>query len=154
MELESPHFADKAPINVHQLMIMVDLVDGVRSFAIDSFPNMSPSAIEDFWQRKIEADKQKRAVTFSKLEHQYRKWREGAAGDTITGASGDHDGRGAKANDSYDGSDAAASQESSNSGKFRWITNEQFLESRNADHAKDAVVEVAVAADGAMANEL
>jgi hypothetical protein len=54
-------------------MVMVDATDGVRSFAIDAFPIMEPSAIEAFWERAVEARRTSREDEFARLA---------AAGDT------------------------------------------------------------------------
>lgn len=55
VRLASAHFLDGVPTSDHKLIVMADLEDGVRSFAIDVFPIMDPDAIEEFWMRKVDA---------------------------------------------------------------------------------------------------
>jgi hypothetical protein len=55
LTLASPHLLDGFPTSEHQVIVMADLEDGVRSFAIDQFPIMEPDAIEEFWMRKVDA---------------------------------------------------------------------------------------------------
>jgi hypothetical protein len=55
LTLASPHLLDGFATSEHQVIVMADLEDGVRSFAIDQFPIMEPDAIEEFWMRKVDA---------------------------------------------------------------------------------------------------
>ena len=54
VELASPHLLDGLPSASFKIIVMADLEDGVRSFAIDQFPIMEPDAIEEFWMRKVD----------------------------------------------------------------------------------------------------
>lgn len=62
LELGSPHFLDGVPTSVHKVIVMADLEDGVRSFAIDQFPVMEPDAIEEFWMRKVDRHRSARSL--------------------------------------------------------------------------------------------
>lgn len=91
LELASPHLLDGVPTSVHRVVVMADLEDGVRSFAIDAFPIMEPDAIEEFWTRKVDAH---RCVVIVAGEGRRGGWRAegrcrsgpraGRVGDNVT----------------------------------------------------------------------
>ena len=71
LDLVSPYFASGAPTSRHEVMVMKDLEDGVRSFAIDDFPAMDEAAIEAHWTRRVEERRAEREVAFAQME---REW--------------------------------------------------------------------------------
>lgn len=71
LELGSPHLLDGAPSTTVRVVVMADLEDGVRSFAIDDFPVMEPAAIEEAWEGKVEAGRAAREVELRKLDDEF-----------------------------------------------------------------------------------
>ena len=70
VDLSSPHLLGGAPTSRHDIVVMESLEDGVRSFAIDEFPDMEPDAIEAHWQVMVEEHKRKREVSFARIERE------------------------------------------------------------------------------------
>jgi len=66
VELRSPHFKSGKGSEIFDVVVMVD-VDGRRSFAIDRFPAMKEEAVEEFWVRKVEGRKERRAELYGKF---------------------------------------------------------------------------------------
>lgn len=53
------------------MIVMRNLKDGSRSFAIDNFPLMDEDASEQFWIRKVERHKATRARAFEELAQEF-----------------------------------------------------------------------------------
>lgn len=71
LDLGSPHFASGEATSRHDIMVMRDVEDGVRSFAIDDFPAMQEDAIEAHWEQSVEAKRAERELAFAQME---RDW--------------------------------------------------------------------------------
>lgn len=74
VELVSPYFLDNIAASIHKIIIMTDLDDQSRSYAIDEFPVMDPTAIETFWMKKVDIHRLEREIEFLKLEYEYNLW--------------------------------------------------------------------------------
>ena len=70
VDLSSPHLIGGAQTSRHEIVVMDSLEDGVRSFAIDKFPEMEPDAIETYWQAMVEDHKRKREKSFAQIERE------------------------------------------------------------------------------------
>eukprot|EP01036_Dinobryon_divergens_P024306 gene24306-32742_t len=68
LELSSPYFKSGKTTESFEIVVMKHLEDGVRSFAINEFPEMNEDAIEEFYIRKVEARRRKREESFRRLE--------------------------------------------------------------------------------------
>ena len=68
LELSSPCFKSGKPVESFEIVVMKHFEDGVRSFAINQFPEMNEDAIEEFYIRKVEARRRKREESFRRLE--------------------------------------------------------------------------------------
>jgi hypothetical protein len=68
LELSSPFFKSGKTTESFEIVVMKHLEDGVRSFAINEFPEMNEDAIEEFYIRKVEARRRKREESFRRLE--------------------------------------------------------------------------------------
>lgn len=78
LELSSPFFKSGKPVEIFEIVVMKHFEDGVRSFAINEFPEMNEDAIEEFYIRKVEARRRKREESFRKLELAAFKSRQNA----------------------------------------------------------------------------
>jgi hypothetical protein len=68
VELASPYFRSRQEKEKYEMIVMRHKEDGVRSFAIDEFPDMDEGAIESFWIRKVEKKRKLRKEAFRRLE--------------------------------------------------------------------------------------
>ena len=68
LELASPYLLSGAASEPFDIVVMTHLDDGVRSLAIDEFPEMTDDAIERFWIEKVERHRAAREAAFAKLE--------------------------------------------------------------------------------------
>ena len=75
LELASPHLLSGADSEPFDIVVMKALDDGVRSLAIDEFPEMTEDAIEQFWIEKVERHRSAREEAFAKLELEVRAGR-------------------------------------------------------------------------------
>ena len=75
LELASPHLRSGAGADSFDVVVMRALDDGVRSLAIDEFPEMTDDAIERFWIEKVERHRSAREEAFAKLELEVRAGR-------------------------------------------------------------------------------
>jgi len=74
IELISPYFLDNIAASIHKVIIMRDLDDNSRSYAIDEFPVMEPTAIETYWMKKVDIHRYEREIEFLKLDYDYKVW--------------------------------------------------------------------------------
>ncbi len=139
VDLASPHLLQGSPSSQHRIVVMRDLEDGQRSFAIDEFPVMEPDSIEEFWMRKVDAARLKRELEFRKLEYEYARWEQQQ-----------QMGSGVPPN----GGEAAcvgACEEREQAGDgFRWLTDDEFLELERKTRRLTVQDAAAVAADGSV----
>lgn len=70
LRLTSPHLENGAPHTDHDVLVMRALEDGTRSFAIDDFPAMDPDAVEAFWNRMSDRQREERELAFAELERE------------------------------------------------------------------------------------
>jgi len=68
LKIASPHFASGAREEEFEVVVMTHKEDGIRSIAIDEFPNMLDSSIEDFYEKKVELKAKEREESFRRLE--------------------------------------------------------------------------------------
>ena len=68
LELASPHFLSRNATETFEVIDMVRSDDKSRSFAIDTFPEMSEEAIEEFSIRNVERRRALREQAFEELE--------------------------------------------------------------------------------------
>ena len=67
-ELASPHFLSRNATESFEVIDMVRTDDKSRSFAIDTFPEMSEESIEEFSIRNVERRRALREQAFEELE--------------------------------------------------------------------------------------
>jgi len=70
VELKSPYLAGGLENSVHDVIVMKDQGDGVRSFAIDEFPVMDPAQVETFWRRRVDQEMVEREAILDELERE------------------------------------------------------------------------------------
>jgi hypothetical protein len=68
IELSSPYFKSGLPTEEYNMVVMRHKEDGIRSFAIDEFPEMDELAIEQFWIEKVEDKRVQREEAVRRLE--------------------------------------------------------------------------------------
>lgn len=68
LELTSPYFKSGKKSEIFDMIVMTHNEDGVRTLAIDEFPVMQESAIEEFWIKKVEKKRFDREKAFRRLE--------------------------------------------------------------------------------------
>jgi len=68
LELASPHFLSRNATERFEVIDMVRVDDKSRSFAIDTFPEMSEESIEEFSIRNVERRRALREQAFAELE--------------------------------------------------------------------------------------
>jgi len=68
LELASPHFLSRNATETFEVIDMVRTDDKSRSFAIDTFPEMSEESIEEFSIRNVERRRALREQAFEELE--------------------------------------------------------------------------------------
>merc|ERR1711920_118574 len=64
LNLACPHFKSGNPTESFDVIVMKNLDDGSKSFAIDEFPEMRDSAIEEFWIQMVEEHRANREKVF------------------------------------------------------------------------------------------
>lgn len=72
MRLRSPYLFDGAAYSQHEVVVMRNIEDGVRTFAIDEFPRMDEDAIEAFWIERVERNRANRERVFEAIEREKR----------------------------------------------------------------------------------
>ena len=68
LELSSPHFASGRPKEIFQVVVMTHKEDKIKSIAIDEFPVMNESAIESFYEKRVDNKERDREESFRRLE--------------------------------------------------------------------------------------
>lgn len=68
VEISSPFFKSGQAKESFEMIVLTHKEDGVRSFAIDEFPDMDEQAIEQFWIANTEKKKKVREEAFRRLE--------------------------------------------------------------------------------------
>ena len=80
IELSSPHFKSGLPSEVYEVFVMTHKEDSVKSFAIDDFPVMRDSAIEEYTNRNVALKRNKSEESFRRLELEALSVNAGDAG--------------------------------------------------------------------------
>ena len=68
VELHCPHFQSGRDVEQFEIFVMTHKEDGVRSFAIDEFPMMEKSAVENFSDANAVRRRKKNEESFRRLE--------------------------------------------------------------------------------------
>eukprot|EP00941_MAST-03F_sp_MAST-3F-sp1_P006543 g6543.t1 len=71
VHLSSPYLKGGKEWTQHEVMVMTSMEDGVKSFAIDNFPEMEEDAVEEFWIKKVDEHRRWREESFAKIEKEY-----------------------------------------------------------------------------------
>lgn len=68
LALESPHFKSGKSVETFEMMVLTHKEDGVKSLAIDEFPQMSDTSVEEFLIKKTMRKREEREYSFRLLE--------------------------------------------------------------------------------------
>ena len=68
MEIRSSYYKSGNDVERFKIIVMDHKLDHVKSFAIDEFPSMDESAIEQFWIKKVELKRKQREEAYRRLE--------------------------------------------------------------------------------------
>lgn len=68
LALQSPHFKSGKPVETFEMMVLTHKEDGVKSLAIDEFPQMTDAAVEEFLIEKTLRKRKQREFSFRLLE--------------------------------------------------------------------------------------
>lgn len=68
LELTSPHFKSGKEVEAYEMVVMTHKEDGVKTLAINEFPEMNEEKIEEFWIEKVKEKRMQKEESFRKLE--------------------------------------------------------------------------------------